>query len=141
MPPSSFQLPGQKAILVVTNGFVATVSKCWEALPGGDGSAWHQDAQHKQGPCEAGLRCSGWVIQRMMRSEDLPQKTVPKQRRREWLCHSVLGEPRVLPGGGSLKGQEEALRQAASTPSGPLGRLAVPRRHIKHETEDVLRGS
>lgn len=92
------------------------------------------------GASEAGVRCSGWVTQRMMRSEDLPQKTVPKQRRREWLCHSALGEPRVLPGGGCLKGQEGAIRQVASTPSGPDGRLAVPRRHIKHETDGHLQG-
>lgn len=33
-------------------------------------------------PSEASVGCSGWVTQRMMRSEDLPQKMVPKQEER-----------------------------------------------------------
>lgn len=48
-----------------------------------DGSAWHQDTWHEQGPLRLVRGALGWATQRMTWSEALSPRTVPEQRRRE----------------------------------------------------------
>lgn len=77
---------------------MATVTKSNKALPRGDGSAWHQDTWHEQGPLSLVRGTLGWVTQRMTWSEALSPRTVPEQRRREAVPLG-LGRTQVLLGG------------------------------------------